>query len=183
MLKQTKTQLAIKGMLEVYNNKLAVSITLLGALCFLFILSAIYNIGQIAQISMYSIGMFKKILIILSVTLNLYTNNLGLASLITHVILALLFSINIVVTVFYFKRRRVALGNKSTFVAMTLAALGAGCAACGGVLISSILSTTSAMGVLALLPFVGSFFMYIAIALLLYSISSTLVKVSSPLTC
>jgi hypothetical protein len=78
----------------------------------------------------------------------------------------------------YSKRSMLAIGTGST-----AAVLGLGCAACGPLLLGSVLSIFGASGILWLLPLHGGELVLIAIALLLYALYSLSRIIVAPAVC
>ncbi len=95
---------------------------------------------------------------------------------------AILFGINLAMAVYYFKRRQEDLkqaGIATGFAGFMSGMFGVGCAACG----SFILSAIGASGALTLLPFRGSEFGLLSVALLVFSISMASKRITDPLVC
>ena len=101
-------------------------------------------------------------------------------------LVALLFGMNVAMFLYYLKQRRTVFvgGGTATGIGGLIAGiLGVGCAACSSVLLTSLLATLGASGLLALLPFGGGEFGIAGIFLLLISISSIAKKIQDPLIC
>ncbi len=112
--------------------------------------------------------------------------NFTLLSATYTIIIALLFGINIAVTVYFIKKKRTNLAGGGVFAGiggMGSGILGIGCAACGSFILSSILSVVGAAGVIALLPFKGREFAILSIGLLIVSITLMTRKISEPVVC
>jgi|SRR3989344_5514999 len=99
--------------------------------------------------------------------------------------LSLLIGINIALLIFYFKlfrvvptKTHVASGLLGTFSAI----LGFGCAACGSLFATAFLSSIVGAGAISL-PFDGSVFQIVGIALLLFSIFQLARAINKPLVC
>lgn len=87
--------------------------------------------------------------------------------------MSLLFGVNIALVAYYFVQRRSLpdVKESATTVGSVVAAVfGIGCSACGTLVLSAILSSVGATGLLALLPLGGGEFLLISIALLAASI-------------
>ena len=111
-----------------------------------------------------------------------FTHVSALVLLVTSV----LFSINVVMLVYYLKRVRggsVAATGATSLGGLLSAIFGIGCAACGSLIATSVLATLGAGGLITLLPLRGVEFGFIGIALLLYSISLIDKKLRAPLVC
>lgn len=98
------------------------------------------------------------------------------------VAIAILFGINLAMTIYYFKKRQETLtqtGTATTFVGFVSGMFGVGCAACGSV----ILSAMGAGGALTLLPLHGGEFGITGVLLLIVSISLVAKKIVRPSAC
>jgi hypothetical protein len=106
------------------------------------------------------------------------------AELIIIVLTSVLFGANIAMTAHYV-RDRVALRRSAgaSFVATVFGVLGVGCAACGSVLLSSILGSAAAIGVLSFLPLHGLEFGIIGTVVMSAALWYTARKVSMPDAC
>lgn len=81
---------------------------------------------------------------------------------------ALLIGVNLSVLINGWKRGNIG-GAGGSAAGTTLATLGAGCAACGSALLAAVFSVTSVAGALTVLPFEGTEFVLIALAVILLS--------------
>lgn len=89
------------------------------------------------------------------------------------IVVALLFGVNLALLVYYFVQRKSLpdVKESATTVGGVIAAVfGIGCSACGTLVLSAILSSVGATGLLALLPLGGGEFLLVSIALLTASI-------------
>ncbi|MCL4387208.1 hypothetical protein M1307_02305 [Patescibacteria group bacterium] len=101
-----------------------------------------------------------------SLTANFTSFNLFLA-----IFISILFGIYFSLFVFFLrKRRQLVKSGKAGFLASFLGIMGVGCSSCGAVILSMFLSTGGAASVISLLPFKGSEFALISVAVLLFSI-------------
>jgi hypothetical protein len=106
------------------------------------------------------------------------------AILATTLVMAVLFGINLAMVAYYFKYRFALQRSVGTSMAgIILGLLGVGCAACGSVVLSTILGSGAALGVIGFLPLRGLEFSLIGILLLAFSIYSTSKKVVGTETC
>ncbi len=100
--------------------------------------------------------------------------------------IALLFGINLVMMV-YFLRRKVSevrqSGVTTGFIGLASGVLGMGCAACGSLLLTSGLSIVGASGILAFLPLAGGEFGILGVILLLVSIYLIAKQIQNPVVC
>jgi hypothetical protein len=82
-----------------------------------------------------------------------------------------LFGINLAMVVYHFREHQVNIhGGTSSVVGMVFGTLGAGCAACGSIVLTGLLSFLGATSVLALLPFDGLSFSAFGLVVFLFSI-------------
>lgn len=103
------------------------------------------------------------------------------------VLVAVLFGINIGLLTFYIRRRQVKSRNTTAPLAslggIVSAALGIGCAACGSVILTAVLSIFGAGGLLVFLPLHGIEFQFIGILMLCFSIYYLIKRINDPLIC
>jgi hypothetical protein len=102
------------------------------------------------------------------------------------VAIALLFGVNLAMTI-YFLRRKISevrqSGVVTGFIGLTSGVLGVGCAACGSLLLTSGLSLVGASGILAFLPLAGGEFGILGVILLLASIYLIAKQIQNPAIC
>lgn len=102
------------------------------------------------------------------------------------VAIAALFGINAAMVVYFLKRTRVGLGGQSLAAGVggiASGVLGIGCAACGSLILSALLSSVGAAGALAILPLRGGEFGILSVALLLGALLLISKKIAAPLIC
>lgn len=132
-----------------------------------------------------SVSLAQKIELPLSLLGSIATNFTTLSALST-VLIAILFGMNVAMLV-YLVRSRAALLHKSGAATGTLGLLsgifGIGCAACGSLIVTSVLSLLGAGGALAYLPLRGAEFGLIGVALLLWSTYALSKRIGDPLIC
>ena len=110
------------------------------------------------------------------------TTNFTLLSASYTIAIAVLFGINLSMIVYYLKRRITNIkqsGITTGFLGITSGIIGIGCAACGSVLLMSILALFGASWVISLLPLRGGefgIFGVILLALSLYTIAKQMCK-------
>lgn len=99
----------------------------------------------------------------------------------------ILLGINMALLIFYIRRRQEASGGRAAQLAgvggVVSAVLGIGCAACGSVILTAVLSFFGAGGLLLLLPFHGVEFGVLGIVLLLVSIRYLIKRINDPTVC
>lgn len=100
--------------------------------------------------------------------------------------IALLFGVNLAMTV-YFLRRKISevrqSGVATGFIGFASGVLGMGCAACGSLLLTSGLSLVGASGILAFLPLAGGEFGILGVILLSVSIYLIAKQIQNPAVC
>lgn len=102
----------------------------------------------------------------------------------TTIIIAVMFAVNIVLVVAYFRRiaklhQAAGLGIIGIFMGLT----GIGCVACGSVLLSSIFGVVATAGFIGILPLGGQEFSIASIIILGFSIFLTVKKLREPVLC
>jgi hypothetical protein len=116
----------------------------------------------------------------------LFTNFTLFSALIT-IAISTLFGINSSLLAYYIRRRQTGVSNTSGHAAGVLGVVsgvfGVGCAACGSVIISSLLVLFGASGLLAMLPFHGAEFGVLGVTLLWFSIYQLCKRIHDPLVC
>lgn len=176
-----------KSLIKVYSVPKNTRSTVIVGLLFLCLISIIQNFDQIKSILALSLSLPKKLSLIMSIILNLYTGNLVALELVLHLVLATLFAVNLTLSLHYFKKRGsggdTISGSGTALFASILGLIGSGCAACGSVVLTLLLGSASAFAILAKLPFGGQEFLYLAIVVLVYSIYSVSKKIQAPLVC
>ena len=113
--------------------------------------------------------------------------NFALSSALATTAISSLFGINSALLAYYIRRRKTAVSNTSGHTAGILGVVsgvfGIGCAACGSVIISSVLLLFGAGGLLALLPFHGAEFGVLGVILLGFSMHQLAKRINDPLVC
>lgn len=102
-------------------------------------------------------------------------------------ITVLLLGVNVALLIYYVRRQQNSYVDKTAHVAslggLVSALLGIGCAACGSIILSAILSLLGASSLLLLLPFHGAEFAVFGIGLLIFSIAYLIKRINDPLVC
>ena len=136
-----------------------------------------------------AISVARKINFVLDLYGGLDTS-ISVFSAITIITVAVLFGINIAMLVYMLKRNSAVSAPKrqgksifSTFVATIVGVLGIGCAACGSLILTPLITALGATWILTALPFGGREFSLVAIILILISIYSLCKKINDPLIC
>lgn len=158
---------------QVFRDYRYITVAIVAA-CLAFALSVwLRNIGLIVAIftsSLFSLA--DRLLLLVRLLGGIVTADTILTAILT-VVMSLLFGLNTALLVYYFTQRRSLPVAKirATTVGGTVAAIfGIGCSACGTLVLSAVLSSVGATGLLALLPLAGGEFLIISIALLATSI-------------
>ncbi len=102
------------------------------------------------------------------------------------ILIALLFGVNVAMTVYYLRRRISEIksgGLTLGFFGLIASLFSLGCAACGPLLITSLLSLFGASGVLAFLPFKGGELGILGAVMLLISIYLIGKQIDNPTSC
>lgn len=144
------------------------------------------NISLIVSVMAHpGISFSQKLDLPISLLGSIATNFTALSASYT-IAVAILFGINIAMIV-YFLRRRIAqvkqAGVAAGFFGITSGVIGMGCAACGSLLLTSILSLFGASGVLAFLPLAGGEFGILGVILLAISLYLTAKQIQNPAIC
>jgi hypothetical protein len=114
------------------------------------------------------------------------STNFSTLSAVYTILISLLFGINVVMTVYYMKRRVRGVetgGIVAGFFGTMSGIFGLGCAACGSLILTSVISLAGASSILALLPLRGGEFGIIGIILLSVSIYIAAKKIQNPAVC
>ena len=131
------------------------------------------------------IPLSQKLGIPLSLLGSIITNFTILSALST-IAIAMLFGINVALVV-YFLRRKIGevkqMGITNGFLGITSGIVGIGCAACGSLLLTSVLSLFGASSILAFLPLAGGEFSILAVILLVISTHTIAKQIQQPGTC
>ncbi|MBI1984556.1 MAG: hypothetical protein HYS60_00380, partial [Candidatus Wildermuthbacteria bacterium] len=97
---------------------------------------------------------------------------------------ALLFAVNIVLVVFYFRRRaKLQQAAGLSFAGALSGLLGIGCAACGSVILSSVFGIGATASFLSVLPLKGQELGILSVIILSASIYLVYRKINDPLIC
>lgn len=112
--------------------------------------------------------------------------NFTILSALSMIVIAILFGVNIAMIV-YFLRRKISevkqSGITTGFFGITSGVVGMGCAACGSLLLTSILSLFGASSVLAFLPLAGGEFGILGAILLAISTYNIAKQIQNPAVC
>ena len=145
------------------------------------------NTNALIQVlSSATVSVVFKLNFLLSLYGSLLTNFTPVSALYL-IITAILFGVNIGLLTYYIRRRQVKNGNTTAHLAnlggIISAVLGIGCAACGSIVLTAILSLFGAGSLILLLPFNGVEFGVLGIILLCFSSYYLMKRINDPLVC
>lgn len=171
-------------MKEVFRNPFYIFLSFAVFLLTLIFSIWLPNISFIRHTAVSQNLSFNQKLGILEASLYAIETNFTPVTRIMTIIISALFSINVSLAVYYF-RKRVFLEKVSgvSFIGLIIGFLGIGCASCSSVILASIFGLSAATAFISFLPFRGVEFGLISIAILSYSIYLLLKKITSPIYC
>ncbi len=155
-----------------------------GLLVFMFA-TWLPNLGLIVDIFRSHATLAQKIEIPLSLLGGIATN-FSLLSASYTIGIAIFFGLNVALAVFLLRRgvANAAQGGMATGVlGIVSGAFGVGCAACGSLLLTTILAWFGAASLITLLPLAGAEFGLFGLALLMLSLYLTAKQIESPAVC
>src|SRR3989338_5638103 len=169
--------------LKILKDKKSVLIFVVFLIIFLWFFGNILNLGLLWALTKNS-GFISAF----SLSLNLvdfWTTNFSLYNLILTLATIILLSLDISLIYFYYKKsvKRFSGGGFFGSFAGLLAIFGVGCASCGSVVLTGLLSFFGASALLSFLPYGGAEVAVIAFLLLVWSNLYMLKKISDPLVC
>ncbi len=140
------------------------------------------NLQLVWQVVSGSYLIKEKILFVFSL-LGAITTNFTFFSALYTIIISLLFGMNMAMIVYVIKQRTLKKGSLATSIAGGFSGvLGIGCAACGTLIINSLLPFVGA-SFIALLPWKGQEFGVVSVLLLLMSFCFIIRSISQPKVC
>ena len=144
------------------------------------------NISLIVKIMGHpGISFSQKLNLPISLLGSIATNFTLLSALYT-IAIAILFGINLAMIVYFLKRRVADVqerGIATGFFGITSGVIGMGCAACGSLLLTGILSLFGATWILSFLPLAGGEFGILGVILLAVSVYLTAQRIQNPAVC
>lgn len=130
-----------------------------------------------------SVALADKIILPIRLLESITTNFTALSASYT-ILIALLAGINVSFAMYLVHSRVLSGGSLVTGLSgLFTGALGVGCAACGSLVIASLLGTATGISLLALLPLKGGEFGILGVALLGYSTYLLAKQITKPLVC
>ncbi len=153
----------------------------------LFILATwLPNLGLIGEVMISPNTPFtEKFNLPISLIGTITTNFTGLSASYT-IAIAILFGIDVAMVTYYMRHRvtqSTRVGVSSGILGLVSGVIGMGCAACGALLLTSILSLVGATSVLLLLPLRGGEFGIIGVIVLCFSIYKVAEQIQKPNVC
>lgn len=138
-------------------------------------------------LSIDGVGIGNGLSFLWSIYGSLFTNFTPLSAVVT-VAISLLFGLNVSLLVFYIRMMRGSGRSVVSIGSLSLGGLvsgffGIGCAVCGSVILTSLLSIFGAAGLLVFLPLHGEEFSFIALGLLGYGLYLLLAKIKAGRVC
>lgn len=176
----------IVALREVFHN--FPYVLLAGIVTFVFFVFAVWlpNLRLVAgTVANGNIAFGAKFTLLLNLLGGIETN-FTIFSAISTIVIAIFFGVNMAMIIYFIKKRRAA-SSGSSFLAsaggLGSGIVGIGCAACGSIVLGSILPIVGAAGVIAFLPFKGKEFSIMSIGLLFASIFIMARKIIEPVVC
>ncbi len=138
-------------------------------------------------LSINGVGFGSGLAFVLSLYGSLLTNFTPLSASIT-IVMSLLFGLNISLLVFYIRMMRGSGTVVRTVGTLSVGGLisgffGIGCAVCGSVILTSLLSLIGAVGLLAFLPLGGEEFSFLSLGLLAYALIVLVRRIDAGRVC
>ncbi|RJQ34097.1 hypothetical protein C4568_03065 [Candidatus Parcubacteria bacterium] len=165
---------------NVHSTLLALAVSL-----FVFVLAVwLPNLRLLFQVwTDASVSLGDKVALPINLLPSIATNFTPLSASYT-IAIAILTGINVALIIHLIKTRGM-LGQGTVVGASGIftGALGLGCAACGSIILTSLVGTAGGVGILALLPLRGSEFGIIGVVLLGYSTYLLAKQINKPLVC
>jgi len=171
---------------EVFGNLAYIMVAVVTGIVVLSFLILLPNLELLSRIAVSSSATFIDLLLLTGMLITSFTVGFSILSIFYVVTISLLFGINVAMVLFYIKTSKKLPRTKETVVGtsgMVGGVLGAGCVACGGIILSPLISLLGVGTVVALLPFNGSEFGIFGIIALLFSISIISKRIQKMNTC
>jgi len=132
-----------------------------------------------------AVSLGDKLALLVKLLGSLATNFTQLSAL-TTVLISLLVGVNVSLMLYLYRRQKTGLSRSGIAVSTfgtTMGMFGVGCATCGSLVLTGLLSTVGGLWILALLPFRGQELAVIGVIALGYTTYFFVQKISSPVTC
>ncbi len=114
------------------------------------------------------------------------TTNFTALSALTLTAASLLVGVNVAFMVYLYRREKAMLSTGGIAISglgVFLGMFGVGCAACGSLILTALLSTVGGIGILSILPFQGQEFGIVGVLALLYATYLLLRRITRPIIC
>ncbi len=174
-----------RALTKVFSHPAYIALALIAGTSVLLFALWFPNLGLIASVvASPDASLVEKVLLPITLLGSIATNFSFFSASYT-VAIALLFGVYAALMV-YFLRKRIKStsgGTVTGILGITSGVIGIGCAACGSIAVSTILSLIGVSGVVALLPFGGSEFGIIGIILFLVAIRTLAKQIETPAVC
>ncbi|MCB9809107.1 hypothetical protein H6776_01785 [Candidatus Nomurabacteria bacterium] len=159
---------------EIFTQKKYVFLFWIVAISLLYLLIWLNSLPVITSFFALVSGFWSKVAFLFSLITTLGTN-FTVFSIITTLIIVLLFSLNITMMAYYIRYRRTHSSQiifGKGFAGFIAGLFGMGCSACGAAVLGPLLAALGVGGLLTILPFHGQEFTLIGIILLVISLWS-----------
>ena len=170
---------------KVFQKPLYAAIGILtGLTSFVFIIW-LPNIGLVAEV-LFSSGSFSERIALPVSLLGTISTNFTALSASFVIAMAILFGMNVAMTAFFIRRRISNIkesGVVAGFIGTISGTLGVGCAACGSILLTTVLAWIGAGALIQLLPMQGEEFGIAGVILLVASLFLTAKQIENPAVC
>lgn len=166
-----------------YQYVLLAALAGVAVLGFAILLPNLKLISLVFVDSTVSLG--DKLALLMGLLGSLTTNFTPLSAL-TTVLISLLVGVNVSLMLYLYRRQKAGLSRSGIAVSTfgtTLGIFGVGCAACGSLILTGLLSAVGGLGILTLLPFQGQELGIVGVVALLYATYFLVQKIISPVTC
>lgn len=179
--------MAGKVLKKVFGNTSYLFLALLTTWAFGTLALWLPNFSLVTSYLRSGVGVLQKLQFLWGFYGTLYTNHTLYSAGVT-VFIALLSGINIALLVYYTKRvQRVTAAFRhvyaTSYLGILAGFLGVGCVACGSVILTAVLATLGAGGLLLALPFNGAEVGMVALVILLASNYLLIKKIHEPFAC
>ena len=170
---------------KVFQNPLYATIGILtGLTSFVFIIW-LPNIGLVAEV-LFSSGSFSERIALPVSLLGTISTNFTTLSASFVIAMAILFGMNAAMTAFFIRRRISSVrqnGITAGLIGTVSGTLGVGCAACGSILLTTVLAWVGTGALIQLLPLRGEEFGIAGVFLLAASVFLTARQIENPAVC
>ena len=145
------------------------------------------NAALVSKVAAAEVALHTKVAALLALVSSLPAT-FSTTTLVIAISFAVLLAFNVTILTYYLQRRRKGTRGTKRLGATSLGGivsgvLGLGCAACGSIVLSALVSTFGGVGLLALLPFGGGEFAVVGLGLLVLSSYVLLTHINDPLVC